>query len=75
MAKWSGRASPEGPGPWSAPQQDYDFVANDPRRTAMLKVLFGSQTGILSIITVVGATLVVVGFSYWMYRKSLGKSE
>ncbi|HNA29379.1 MAG TPA: DUF3149 domain-containing protein [Thiobacillaceae bacterium] len=41
----------------------------------MLKVLFGSQTGILSIITVVGATLVVVGFSYWMYRKSLGKSE
>ena len=41
----------------------------------MLKVLFGSQTGILSIITVLGATAVVVGCSYWMYRKSLDKDK
>lgn len=41
----------------------------------MLKVLFGSQTGILSIITVVGALAVVLGFSFWMYRKSLRKGE
>ncbi|MBM4181134.1 MAG: DUF3149 domain-containing protein [Betaproteobacteria bacterium] len=37
----------------------------------MLKVLFGTQTGILSIVTVLGAILVVAGFSFWMYRKSL----
>lgn len=36
----------------------------------MLKVLFGSQIGILSIITVVGATAVVVGFSWWFYRNA-----
>ena len=48
---------------------------NDSRRQGMLKVLFGSQTGILSIITVLGATAVVVGFSYWMYRKSLEKDK
>jgi len=41
----------------------------------MLKVLFGSQIGILSLITVVGATAVVLGFSWWMYRKSLNKDE
>lgn len=41
----------------------------------MLKVLFGSQTGILSIITVLGALAVVLGFSFWMYRKSLKKSD
>lgn len=41
----------------------------------MLKVLFASQTGILSIITVLGATAVVAGFSYWMYRKSMKKDD
>lgn len=41
----------------------------------MLKVLFGSATGILSILTVVGATTVVLGFSYWMYRNSIKKNE
>jgi len=41
----------------------------------MLKILFGSQIGILSIITVVGATVVVLGFSYWMYRKSMNKDD
>jgi hypothetical protein len=41
----------------------------------MLKVLFGTSTGILSIITVLGATVVVAGFSYWMYRKSLNKDK
>lgn len=39
----------------------------------MLKVLLGSQTGILSIITVVGALAVVLGFSFWMYRNTLKK--
>ncbi|MEW5788961.1 MAG: hypothetical protein AB1899_14030 [Pseudomonadota bacterium] len=37
----------------------------------MLKVLFASSTGILSIVTVLGATVVVVGICFWMYRKSL----
>lgn len=41
----------------------------------MLKVLFGSQIGILSIITVVGAIVVVAGWSWWMYRKSMQKTE
>ncbi|HRH81214.1 MAG TPA: DUF3149 domain-containing protein [Thiobacillaceae bacterium] len=41
----------------------------------MLKVLFGSQIGILSIITVVGAILVVGGWSWWMYRKSLENKD
>jgi hypothetical protein len=41
----------------------------------MLKVLFGSQIGILSIITVVGATLVVVIASYLFYKKSQGKGD
>lgn len=41
----------------------------------MLKVLFGSQIGILSIVTVVGATAVVAGFSWWFYKKSLEKKE
>jgi hypothetical protein len=41
----------------------------------VLKVLFGSQTGILSIVTVVGATAVVLGFSWWMYRKSLNQNK
>ncbi len=39
----------------------------------MLKVLFGSSTGVLSMITVAGALIVVLGFSFWMYRKSLKK--
>lgn len=41
----------------------------------MLKILFGSQIGILSIVTVVGATLVVVVAGYLFYKKSQGKSE
>lgn len=41
----------------------------------MLKILLGSQIGILSIITVVGALAVVLGFSFWMYRKSLNKGD
>ncbi|MBI5330118.1 MAG: DUF3149 domain-containing protein [Betaproteobacteria bacterium] len=41
----------------------------------MLKVLFGSSIGILSIITVVGAIVVVAGWSYWMYKKSLPKDD
>jgi hypothetical protein len=41
----------------------------------MLKVLFGSSTGILSIITVAGALAVVLGFSFWMYRKSLNRGN
>jgi hypothetical protein len=36
----------------------------------MLKVLFGSQIGILSIVTVVGAIVVVAGWSWWMWKKS-----
>jgi hypothetical protein len=39
----------------------------------MLKVLFGSPTGFLSIVTVVGALAVILGFSFWMYRKSINK--
>jgi hypothetical protein len=45
------------------------------RRNNVLKILFGSQIGILSIITVVGATVTVVGFSWWMYRNSLKKDQ
>jgi len=41
----------------------------------VLKILLGSQIGILSIITVVGALAVVLGFSFWMYRKSLNKGD
>jgi hypothetical protein len=36
----------------------------------MLKVLFGSTIGILSIVTVVGATVVVVFWAYYLYKKS-----
>lgn len=39
----------------------------------MLKVLFGSQIGILSIVTVVGATVVIAGWSWWMWKKSKEK--
>lgn len=41
----------------------------------MLKILFGSQIGILSIVTVVGATLVVVVAGYFFYKKSQGNGE
>jgi hypothetical protein len=37
----------------------------------MLNVLFGSTIGILSIITVVGAIVVVSFWSYYVYKKSL----
>jgi predicted PurR-regulated permease PerM len=40
----------------------------------MLKVLFGSSTGILSIITVVGAITVVVGWAIYWYTK-FGKDK
>lgn len=36
----------------------------------MLKILFGSSIGILSIVTVVGAILVVAFWSWYMYKKS-----
>lgn len=39
----------------------------------MMKILFGSSIGILSIVTVVGATLVVVVAGYMFYKKSQGK--
>ena len=41
----------------------------------MLKILFGSQIGILSIVTIVGATLVVVVAGWLFYKKSQGKGE
>lgn len=34
----------------------------------MLKILFGSSIGILSIVTVVGAIVVVVFWTWYMYR-------
>lgn len=37
----------------------------------MLKILFGSSIGILSIVTVVGAIVVVVFWTWYMYKKSL----
>jgi len=40
----------------------------------MLKVLLGSQIGILSIVTIVGAIIVVGGWSLYMYAKA-GKSN
>ncbi len=40
----------------------------------MMNVLFGTNIGILSVVTVVGAILVVVVWSAYMYVKS-GKSE
>jgi len=40
------------------------------RRQTMLKVLLGSSIGILSIVTVVGAILVVAFWSWYMYKKS-----
>jgi hypothetical protein len=36
----------------------------------MLNVLLGSSIGILSIVTVVGATVVVVGWSLYMVNKA-----
>jgi hypothetical protein len=36
----------------------------------MLNVLFGSTIGIMSVVTVVGATVVVVGWSLYMYSKA-----
>jgi hypothetical protein len=36
----------------------------------MLNVLFGSTVGIMSVVTVVGATVVVVGWSLYMYSKA-----
>jgi hypothetical protein len=36
----------------------------------MLKVLLGSSIGILSIITIVGAIVVVGFWSYFVYKKS-----
>ncbi len=36
----------------------------------MLNVLFGSTVGIMSVVTVVGATVVVVGWSLYMYMKA-----
>jgi predicted PurR-regulated permease PerM len=36
----------------------------------MLKVLLGSQIGIMSIVTVVGAILVVAVWSVYMYVKA-----
>jgi len=41
----------------------------------MLKILFGSQIGILSIVTIVGATLVVVVAGWLFYKKSQDKGE
>lgn len=40
----------------------------------MLNVLFGSSTGILSIITIVGATLVVVFWAVFWYTR-FGKDK
>lgn len=40
----------------------------------MMQVLFGSPTGILSIITVVGASAVVVFWAVYWYMK-FGKDE
>ncbi len=40
----------------------------------MLKVLFGSSTGILSIITVAGAIAVVAGWAIYWYMK-FGKDD
>lgn len=34
----------------------------------MLKVLFGSTTGIMSIATIVGATIVVVFWAYYLIK-------
>jgi hypothetical protein len=36
----------------------------------MLNVLFGSTVGIMSVVTIVGATVVVVGWSLYMYSKA-----
>jgi hypothetical protein len=36
----------------------------------MLKILFGSSIGILSIVTIVGSILVVALWSWYMYKKS-----
>jgi hypothetical protein len=36
----------------------------------MLKVLLGSTIGILSIVTVVGAIVVVAFWSYFVYKKA-----
>ncbi len=36
----------------------------------MLKVLLGSSIGILSIVTVIGAIVVVGFWSYFVYRKA-----
>lgn len=41
----------------------------------MLKILFGSQIGILTIVTIVGATLVVVVSGWLFYKKSQGKGD
>ena len=41
----------------------------------MLKILFGSPTGILAIITVVGALTVILGASFLMYRKAIKKGD
>jgi hypothetical protein len=41
----------------------------------MLKILFGSQIGILAIVTVVGATAVVVVSAYLFYKKSQAKGK
>ncbi len=35
----------------------------------MLKVLFGSSIGIMSVVTVVGAIIVVVGWTLYMVNK------
>lgn len=36
----------------------------------MLNVLFGSTIGIMSVVTVVGSTIVVIGWSLYMYNKA-----
>ncbi len=41
----------------------------------MLKVLLGSQIGILSIATIVGAIVVVAGWSLYMYVKAGGNKS
>jgi len=35
----------------------------------MLKVLFGSSIGIMSIVTVVGATVVIAYWLYFIFKK------
>lgn len=35
----------------------------------MLKVLFGSTVGIMSLITVVATTIVIAGWLYFLFKK------